>query len=377
MDVLHVIQCTNLGGMEHSALLMMRKLAQRGHKWRLVSLNPIGGLRPLLERLGVRYVGLNYRGWGGWLSLTQMYRAFRAEPADAILMTGHNVGAMLAVGGLCRGHRILFIHYPHAGVKPAWQWRLIYRLACRRFDAICFVSDFIRREAEAIYPPLRALSRTVRNPYELLDLPTAEERAAARSSLGLPPDASVVGNAGWLIEGKRWDVFLRVAKLVAAEIPDSAFLIAGDGPLRERLEELARELGVADRVRWLGWQQDLSPFYRSVDVILFSTDRDAAPRTPLEGIAGGVPVVASASNSGLDEMISGPAYGFLNAEHDIAWLADKVILLLLDRQLGRKITLAARARLAELSSPEKCGDLLEQMLGSNVSSQQDCLKSVG
>ena len=230
MRVLHVIQCTNLGGMEHSALQMMRKQIQRGHRWRLVSLNPIGGLGPLLEELGIPFTGLNYRGRGGWLSLMEMYRAFRAEPADAILMTGHNMGAMLALGGLCRGRRILFIHFHHTGVKPVWQWRLIYRLACRQFAAICFVSDFIRREAEAIYPALRALSRTVRNPYELPELPTVEEQAAARSSLGLPPDVPVVGNAGWLIERKRWDIFLQVAKVVAAEIPNSVFLIAGGGP---------------------------------------------------------------------------------------------------------------------------------------------------
>jgi glycosyltransferase involved in cell wall biosynthesis len=259
-------------------------------------------------------------------------------------------------------------------VKPAWQWRLIYRLACQRFDAICFVSDFIRREAEAIYPAIRGLSRTVRNPYELPELPTPEERAAARSSLGLPPDAPVVGNAGWLIERKRWDVFLQVAKLVTAEIPDGVFLIAGDGPLRGRLEGLARELGVADRVRWLGWRENLSAFYRSLDVLLFPTDWDAAPRTPQEGIASGVPVVASAAHSGLDEVIAGPEFGFLTVEHDIQWLAEKVILLLRDRQLNHRITRAARARLAELGSPERCGDALEQMLNGNASVRQGCEK---
>jgi hypothetical protein len=65
-------------------------------------------------------------------------------------------------------------------------------------------------------------------------------------------------------------------------------------------------------------------------------------------------------------MIAGPEYGFLNVEHDIPWLAEKVILLLRDHQLGRRITLAARARLAELGSPEKYGDAVEQMLGSTL-----------
>ncbi len=367
MKILHIIQCTNLGGTEQAALLMTRELMQRGHTCRLVSLNPIGGLGPLLEKEGVPAVGLNYSGWGGWRSLLQMYRTFRAEPADALLMSGQNLSGMLALGGLCRGSRILFIHHYHTGVKPVWKWRLIYMVARRRFSTVAFVSDFIRREAEGIYPPLRSISRTVRNPFVLPELPTGEQRAAARSSLALPLGVAVVGNAGRLIEGKCFDVFLRVAKLVATQVPGAVFLIAGDGPLRGRLEGLVRELGLVEQVRWLGWQQDLNTFYRSLDVLLFASDWDAVGRTPLEGIANGVPVVAAVSHGGLAETITGPEHGFLNREHDVAWLADKVVLLLRDPELGRRMALAARVRLTEQSSPEMCGDSLEELLGIHES----------
>lgn len=359
--ILHIIQCANLGGMEQVALLLMRLTKDR-LQWRVVSLNPIGALGPLLKEEGIPATGLKYRGWGGWRSAAAMYRAFRAEDADAVLMTGHNLCAMLALGHMARNNRVLYIHYHHTGVKPEWEWRMIYRLACRQFQTVAFVSDFIRREAEGIYPPVARLSRTVRNPYVVRALPSTEERLKARSSLGIPAGAAVVGNAGWLIDRKRFDVFLKVAKIVAKAVPEATFLIAGDGPLRGRLEAMAKELGIAKRIHWLGWQRDLRAFYLSLDVLLFNTDWDAVGRTPLEGLAHGVPVVASVAHGGLDEILNSEEYAFLYPRHDTEWLADKVLLLLRDKELGHQMVRAARQRLAEVGSPDQCARTIERLL---------------
>ena len=69
-------------------------------------------------------------------------------------MTGHNLLAMQAIGGLETGRKILALHFHHQGVKPAWQWQLIYWLASKRFDEITYPSEFIRGEAIDLYPAL-------------------------------------------------------------------------------------------------------------------------------------------------------------------------------------------------------------------------------
>ncbi len=291
-----------------------------------------------------------------------MRRSFRSVPADAVIMTGHNLAAMMAMGDLGKGRRLLCQHYYHTGVKPVWQWRLIYRVAVRRFNAITFASDFIRREAEEIYPPLRRISHTVRNPFQLPGVPAQEDRVAARSALGIPADAKVVGNAGWLIGGKRFDVFLRVAAKVLAALPDAFFVVAGDGPLRSELAALAESLGVAPRVRWLGWQKDLGWFYQSLDVLLFNSDWDAMGRTPLEALAFGVPVVASVLHGGLREVFDSERYGYLLGRHDVDWLADRTIRLLEDPERARELGLAGRARLAAVGSVERHADKICELL---------------
>lgn len=185
---------------------------------------------------------------------------------------------------------------------------------------------------------------------------------AARAHFNLPGDAKVVGNAGWLIPRKRWDIFLQVAARVVAENPKVFFLIAGDGPERANLEELADSLGISDRIRWLGWQKDLSQFYPALDVLLFNADWDAMPRTPLEAMAFAVPVVCSVLHGGTREMISDDSVGICLPEHDIEKLARHVLILLADEVAARRIGMAARERIAATGDPKLYADRMLEAL---------------
>ena len=198
MQILNIIQCTNLGGMEQASLRLMKGLRGLGHTCHVLSLNPLGALRSVLEKNEITAEGLAYKGKGGWRSVGQLSRKLKSYKADAVMMTGHNLLAMQALDRLETERMVLAMHFHHQGVKSPWQWKLIYWMACRRFDAITYPSEFIRNEAIDLYPAIKDLSRVVRNPLEVPILPTAEERNQARAILELPVDAKLIGNAGWL-----------------------------------------------------------------------------------------------------------------------------------------------------------------------------------
>jgi glycosyltransferase involved in cell wall biosynthesis len=353
MRIFNIIQCANLGGMEKANLELLTGLKTLGHEIELLSLNPIAGLKPLLDDRKIRAHGLVYRGMAGWRSLPELKRYLVKVRSDALIMTGHNLLAMLALGDLCRGRRLLMIHFHHTGVKPAWQWRLIYRVAIARFEAIGFPSDFIRKEAEGIYPPVAKISHTVGYSIDLPQPPSAAQRAQARGELCLPPQARVVGNCGWLIPRKRFDIFLQVARDIAQAEPNAFFLVAGDGPEAERLRCLALELGIAERVRWLGWQSDLTSFYRSLDLVVFNTDWDAFPRTPLEALGAGVPVVASALHSGLSEMLDAQSYGLVFPQHDVSGMAKAALEILRNAPRAEQLVRKARERIGQTATVER------------------------
>jgi glycosyltransferase involved in cell wall biosynthesis len=367
MRILNLIQCTNLGGMEQASLRLMRSLIQRGHECRVVSLNPLGALGPLLKDAGIPADGLLYKGKAGWRTFLDLRKRLQTEEADALIMTGHNLLAFLALGDWCAGRRVLAIHFHHTGTKPKWQWRLIYSVARERFKTITFPSDFVRTEAEQIAPGIREMTRTVRNPMKMPDPPDASSRLRLRDRLGLPPTVPMIGNAGWLIHRKRFDVFLQSAALVFQIERRAQFVVAGDGSERGALEMMARELGLSERVHWLGWQSDLREFYSGIDVLLFNSDWDAFPTTPLEAMSYGCPVVASAINSGLKEAITDDRFGVLYDTHDPQRLAAAVLAAL--TPAGAQMGLRGRERIAAMSNPEVIAGEIESLLAGDHTCQ--------
>jgi glycosyltransferase involved in cell wall biosynthesis len=365
MRICNIIQCANLGGMERSSLLLLEDLKARGHEVELLSLHPLGGLGPLLAQNAIPAEGLDYRGVGGWRSIWQFRRQLKRIKCDALIMTGHNLLASEALGDFCAGRRILSIHFHHGGVKPPWQWRLIYRAALAKFSAIVFPSDFIREEAEAIYPAIKPISHTVGCPIALSVPPSVEQRVQARRALGLPEHARIIGNAGWLIPRKRFDVFLKVARNIALKDRSAVFVIAGGGPEAEAMKSLSEQLGIADRVRWLGWQSDLTTFYRSLDLLLFNSDWDAMGRTPLEALAAGVPVVASVLHGGLPEIVNSENYGPIFASHDIDQLTDAALSILHNPQFASQMVHVGRSRLQEAASPARHANAICGLLGAD------------
>lgn len=362
MKILNLIQCANLGGMEQASLRLMRGLQARGHALELLSLNPVGDLGPKLAEAGIKFDGLPYAGRGGWRILGSLRKKLQASEAEALIMTGHHLLGMLALGNFARDRRILTIHFHHGGVKPDWEWRLIYRIACKKFKAITFPADFIRQEAEQLYPPVAKIAHTIRYPLTVPALPTSEQKLAARRALNLPLNVPLVGNAGWLIPRKRFDVFLETAAKISKRFPDAHFVIAGDGPERTRLEALAEDLKLKGKVTWTGWIGQMEQFHQSLDVLLFNSDWDAMGLTPLEAAAQGVPVVASVVNGGLKEIISSPEWGILLDRHDPEQLAEAAGRLLENPEAARKLGQAGREHIREVSDPAKIAAAHEQLL---------------
>lgn len=382
MKVLILIQCTNLGGMERNMLCTVDEFQKLGIAVEVVSIAPVGQLGAVLAERGVFCEGGEYKGPFGLFSLPSLHQRLAAKKADALLMIGHNFMGALAIGNLWRGKRVLSIHYHHQGVMSQGMWWLVYGIAVRKFRELIFVSRYIRDESVAMVPFLKTMPMRVSTPVVLPPLVSSEEKMAARDRLGIPQSAFVVGNAGWLIERKRWDIFLEVAAEVlknressmagdnSAALPperskgaEPLFLIAGDGLMREQLASQAERLGIQARIRWLGWQKDLEDFYNSIDLLLFNSDWDAQARTPLETMARGIPVVASVREGGTNEFILDKSMGVLFIDHDVQGLAGAVCDLMANREELLAMGRAARERVRVHGSPEKHARNVLEALG--------------
>lgn len=153
-----------------------------------------------------------------------------------------------------------------------------------------------------------------------LSVDRSADRRALRDDLHLPHDAFVVASVGRLVPIKRHDVLFRaLARLKAMEQegPRTYVAVAGGGELDSPLRALASELGVSDRVCWLGWRDDLPRVMAAGDVLALTSDDEGTPVAVLEALASGLPVVATAVG-GVPEIVenrSGAAL-FERGNHD-------------------------------------------------------------
>ena len=115
--------------------------------------------------------------------------------------------------------------------------------------------------------------------------------AVDRAGLTTPSDVPLLLSMGRLHEAKAHDVTLQAL----TELPDAWLWIAGVGPLEAKLKAMAEGLGVAERVRFLGWRTDPSALYRTADICVFPSRYEPLGNVVIQSWAHGLPVVAAAS----------------------------------------------------------------------------------
>ena len=157
-----------------------------------------------------------------------------------------------------------------------------------------------------------------------------------------------IGIVGRLVPVKRIDLFLRMAaKLVASEqYPRVRFWVIGDGPLRVESEELARELGVADRVNFTGHIDSALPYLQSLDALIMCSDHEGTPMTILEAMQSGCPVIAH-DVGGLRELLDNGRCGGLVSAQEPGAYAEAVQNLLKHDALRADLVAAAKLRVSE------------------------------
>lgn len=134
------------------------------------------------------------------------------------------------------------------------------------------------------------------------------DRAQKRRELGVPEDAFVMLSVGDLIPRKNHIVALRA--FVQANIPNSYYLLCGNGELKGMLQEESRKLNVADRVIFLGFRSDVREILHAVDLFCFPSLQEGLPVSLMEAMAAGVPCIASRIR-GNNDLIENNEYSFL------------------------------------------------------------------
>ena len=145
---------------------------------------------------------------------------------------------------------------------------------------------------------------------------------------------------------KRTDELLAALRRLVDLGVDATLCLVGDGPDRERLERRAHELGLAKRCLFLGYQEEVGPFYDAMDVILLPSANEGTPVSVIEALAAGRPAVATRVG-GVPDVVRDGVDGFLVDVGDVDALAERLARLANDPELRRTMGESGRARVLE------------------------------
>ena len=161
-------------------------------------------------------------------------------------------------------------------------------------------------------------------------------------------DGPVIAALGRLHPNKAFDILIRAL----AKLPQGQLWLAGEGPEREMLGALAGELGISERVHFIGWQDDPQAVIRGADLLVCPSRHEPFGNVIAEGLACAKPVISTASNGGR-ELIEDGANGILVPVDDVDAMADALKLITGDAALSKRLADGGRAHWQRHLSPQR------------------------
>ena len=304
----------------------------------------------------------------GLLAASSLGRFLAERRADLILTYNWGAFDMLAAARI-KGLRPL-LHVvdgfrPDEAQREIGRRRLARRLLYPRVDGVVVISEQLRDLARQSWHVPAAKLHFIPNGIDL-ERYSCGERSVARARWNLPEHALVLGAVGGLRPVKDHATLLRAFAHLEAG-PGTLLAIAGDGLLRTELMALTSELGIEDRVRFLGHVDDTSELYAALDLLVFSSQSEQMPITALEAMASSLPIVATAVGD-LPKMLPQAPVELLVPTQDPEALAACIQPFLKSPDLRKETGLANLTRCRETYSEEAMVESWQELLSELLES---------
>jgi glycosyltransferase involved in cell wall biosynthesis len=347
MKILHMISSGGIYGAESVILNLMHSLIGGPHQFALgVFLNagqPNLQLhtRAAAEGLETHIIACN--GQFDIAALTRIRDLVKTSGADVVHAHGYKADVYLyaALGGAtvpC----ISTCHTWYDNDLAVRIYGALDRLVLRGFTKVVAVSHEVRERLLQSGVPTDRIA-LIRNGIDVQSF---------HCPMRLSDRPLRVGLVGRLAREKSVDHFIRAAAQVLARLSKVSFVVAGEGPAREALQSLIHELGLDRSMSLIGRQEDMCAFYKSVDLIVSSSQQEGFPIAILEAMASGLPVVATSAGDVPCIVVQGET-GIMVNPGDVGGLTQAMCYLLENPIARVSFGVAARERVAREFSVER------------------------
>jgi glycosyltransferase involved in cell wall biosynthesis len=353
--VLHFLNTLARGGTEEHVLILLRGLDRRQFRLHLVCPPEVAEKLRADVPPDVELLPLRLRKPTQAASAMRLMQIMRSRKVD--ILHCHQFYSSIFAAPLARLCRVpIVLETPH--VREHWRrgWKANY--AIDRVVGRCVDYYLANCQANARYlvDEKGLPAEKVVLIYHGDDLsrfhPDHRPPAGLRESLGFGPDDPVLIVLGRLEPQKGHHVLLEALPMVRRNFPTVRLVCVGDGSRRSALEDQVVRLGLADTVRFVGHQSNVADWLALGDVTVLPSFFEGLPLVPMESLAAGRPIVASAVDGTPEIVISGKT-GITVPAGDVAALGDAVCQMLRDPALRLDLARAGREWVLEHFTQER------------------------
>ena len=342
LKVLTVLAGASVGGAETFFVSLTCALAKAGLNLRSV-LKANEDRQAALAGQGVVYATAPFRSVFDFSTGSVLRRMTQEFRPDVILAFAGRAASFLPSTGPVRIGRL-------GGYYNLANFRRCDHLVCNAPDLVRYVTDGgWSRDRVSLIPNFPALS----------DGPKLD-----RSTFATPSDAPLALALGRLHRNKGLDILIRAT----ATIPELFVWIAGEGPEWESLQRLTRELGLRDRVKYLGWRNDRASLFKTADFCVYPSREEPFGNVVVEAWASGTALLTTAS-TGPRWLVRDGEDALMTPVDDVEALVDGIKKLIASPALRASLAAAGRRRVAdEFSEPAIVAryiELFKRVTGTN------------
>ncbi len=355
--IVYYIESRDFGGAEQMLFNLLMALDR--DLWEPVLVyHPHPGIIPFVERIegsGIKTLSVPLiKGLGdisGMKNLIQNLKELRPAVFHAQLVSNLRCTCGITCARLAGVKAILATQHLYQEIRPRRIFR-IYTLVLYQKLISMLVDYYIAvsyKQAERLKKNVISENKVkvVQNAVNVQDFCHKTDANLLKYELKHNEDKRVVLTVARMDKLKGHKYLIEAAPLV----PDAIFLLAGDGPERAKMEERARELGVADRVVFLGSRNDIPELLSACDVFILPSILEGLPLSILEAMSASKPVIAT-DIGGTNEIIIDGENGLLVPPGDSKALAEKIKLLLSDKSLAKRLAVSGKERVLREFSTE-------------------------
>jgi glycosyltransferase involved in cell wall biosynthesis len=379
VKVVRVIARLNMGGPALHVAYLTAGLRERGYDTTLVAGTLARGedsMAFVAEDLGIEIVRIEELGreispLRDLRAIVRLARVLRRERPQILHTHTAKAGTVGRLAAILAGSRRppVVVHTFHGHVLRGYFgpmrtrfFLLLERWLAAHTTALIAVGPQVRDDLVALGVAPADRFAVIRLGIELEERvrPSEDGRAETRRYLGVADDRFVVGWVGRMTAVKRTDDVLAAFKRLRDGGVEASLCMVGDGPDRERLERRAAELGVIRDTLFLGYQEDVAPFYAAFDTLVLPSANEGTPVSVIEALAAETPVVATRVG-GVPDVVRDGEEGFLVDTGATDELAERLTRLARDPKLRQRLGRSGRDRVLKRYAVERLLDDVDRL----------------